>query len=158
KRVGTKFPAQDIGDSCEQGLALLTAGQIVETRGVGRVKSKTDVAMRHGKALHGIGAGPRLSALASQEFAPRRGCSKKIANLDPGSLWLPEWSNCAFSALIDADRISLRRFPYARKNIEECDRTDGGQGLAAKSKRRDLGKIAKRQFGCGVALDSKLKI
>ena len=42
--------------------------------------------MRHREALHDIGDGARLGAIALQEIEPRRGCGEEIAQLDAGSL------------------------------------------------------------------------
>ena len=63
-----------------------------------------------------------------------------------------------FLALIDADREPVRRTLRAGKNFERRDGTDRRQGLAAKTERRDLGKIARWQFRRRMALDREGEI
>ena len=46
----------------------------------------------------------------------------------------------------------------ARVDGEIGDRRDGGQRLAAKAERRDIGEIAVRNFGCRVTLDGEREI
>ena len=63
-----------------------------------------------------------------------------------------------FLALIDADRESVRRTFRAGKNGERRDGADRWQGLAAKTERRDLGKVARWQFRRRMALDREAEI
>ena len=101
--------------------------------------------MGHREALHDVGAGPRLRAVAFEEFQPRRGGGEEIADLDFCPRRIAARRELVFRALIDPDRKSVRRTFHARTNIERRDGANRRQGLAAKPKRRDLGEIACRE-------------
>ena len=158
QRIGTKFFAQNIGEPCQQGGSSVAACGKIEARGLRSREGKAHVRIRHREALHDVGAGTRLRAVAFEEFQPRRSGGEEIADLDFCSRRITARREGVFFALIDADRKSVRRACHPRKNIERRDGADRRQGLAAKTQRRNLGEITVGQFRRRMALDGEFEI
>ena len=64
ERIGAKLLANDIGQPREQGVVALGPREIIEARGLRAGKSEANLLVRHREALHGIGAGAGLRAVA----------------------------------------------------------------------------------------------
>ena len=68
-----------------------------------------------------------------QEFEPRRGGEKKVANLDPGSLGVGRRFRGADGTAFDRDDPSILLPKRAAGDGEPGDGADGRQRLAAKA-------------------------
>ena len=64
ERIGAKFRPKDIREPTEQGVFILAARKKIEARGLRAGKSEANLPVRHREALHGIGAGAGLRAVA----------------------------------------------------------------------------------------------
>ncbi len=137
---------------------LARAGRIIEAGEIIARERKAHLRMRHGETLHDIGDGARLGAIALQEFEPCRRRGEKIAHLDLGAARLRRRRDLVLQALIDFDAHAMRGAVAARRDVEQRDRADRGQRLAAKAERRDREKIAVRQFRRRMALDREIEI
>jgi hypothetical protein len=114
--------------------------------------------MRHGEAFHNIGYSLRFSAVGFEKLQPCGRGEKKIGHFDFRALRAGGRRDLKFLAEIDTQ---MRRMIGTRATGDKIDtghRGNGGQSLAAKAKRRNIGKIAIGQFGGGMTIDSEDEI
>ena len=151
--------ADNLHDACEPALVVRPAGQAVEPHGRSSGQGESYPGVRHGKSPDDIGDRLSFGPVALQELQPGRCGGEEVADLDRRSRWARRRLHGTLAPGVDRDPHGTGvAVVKPGHDIETRHGPDGGEGLAAKSERDDVGKIVREQFRRRVAFDREPQV